>query len=232
MNTARKTSRTTTGLTALALTLAALGMVACSRQTEPEPAETPAPTEPVAAAATPATDPTASAPAFALPDLDGQTRSLSDYRGQIVVLEWINKDCPFVRKHYSTDNMQTLQRSYAEQGVIWFAICSSAPGEQGHFDIPTWQKRAEDSRMAATAILLDTDGVVGRAYGATHTPHMFVINAEGHVVYAGAIDDDRSSDPAKVAGARNFVAEALDATLRGEAVATPRTAPYGCTVKY
>lgn len=172
------------------------------------------------------------APDFTLPDLDGKTHSLSDYKGKVVVLEWINKDCPFVRKHYSVDAMQKLQRDYMAQGVVWLTICSSAPGKQGHFDIPTWKRRAEESKMTPTAVLLDTDGTVGRVYQATHTPHMYVINAEGTLVYAGAIDDDRSSDSSKVAGANNYVVAALTAVFSGEEVETPQTRAYGCTVKY
>ncbi len=177
-------------------------------------------------------EPGQEAPAFRLKDLDGKEHALADYKGKIVVLEWINKDCPFVRKHYSVGNMQKLQREYMAQEVVWLAVCSSAPGKQGHFDVETWRKRAEKSKMTPTAILLDPAGETGRAYKATHTPHMFVIDAEGKVVYNGAIDNDRSTNSAKVEGAHNYVVAALDALLKGEKIATPKTKPYGCTVKY
>ncbi len=172
------------------------------------------------------------APAFSLPDLDGVPRALADYAGRVVVLEWTNYDCPFVKKHYGSGNMQALQRRFTEQGVVWLSICSSAPGKQGHFAPAEWKRRVAEAQAAPTAVLLDADGTVGRAYGARNTPHLFVIGVDGSLAYQGAIDDDPTWSPENVATARNYVAEALDALLAGQPVPTAETKPYGCSVKY
>lgn len=172
------------------------------------------------------------APAFTLPDLDGASRSLADYRGKWVVLEWTNPGCPFVRKHYDTDNMQALQRRYTGKGVVWLSICSSSPGKQGYAAPADWKSRARTENWGASAVLLDPDGTVGRLYGAKTTPHMFVIDPRGGIVYRGAIDDKKSADKSDVATARNYVAETLDAALAGRTPPTAETAPYGCSVKY
>jgi peroxiredoxin len=174
----------------------------------------------------------AEAPAFSLADTAGQMHALADYTNRIVVLEWINVDCPFVRKHYSTQNMQTLQKTYTEKGVIWLSICSSAPGKQGHFAPEAWPAIIKEQTIRSTAVLLDADGTAGRLYGARTTPHMFVIDAAGALAYQGAIDDNPSWDPATLEGAHNYVAAALDALLDGRAVETQDTKPYGCSVKY
>lgn len=172
------------------------------------------------------------APAFTLTGTDGEEHSLSEYRGKIVVLEWTNYGCPFVRKHYGTGNMQRLQRDYTGRGVVWLTVCSSGPGKQGHFSAAEWQRKLAENGAAATATLLDPEGTVGKAYGARTTPHMFVIDAGGTLVYAGAIDDQTSWDPKSVTGATNYVAEVLDALLAGAAVEPKTTRPYGCGVKY
>jgi peroxiredoxin len=172
------------------------------------------------------------APEFTLTDTNGRTHRLSDYRGRTVVLEWLNYECPFVRKHYGGNNMQSLQERYTERGVVWLAVVSSAPGEQGHYANATMNRMAADRGAHQTAILMDPTGVVGRAYGARTTPHMFVIDRRGEIVYNGAIDDRPTPSPASLRGARNYVSEALDAVLAGRRVPTPRTQPYGCSVKY
>jgi len=172
------------------------------------------------------------APDFTLTDTNGRTHRLADYSGRTVVLEWLNYECPFVRKHYGAGNMQTLQERYTERGVVWLAIVSNAPGEQGHYPNAQMNRMAADRNAHQTAILMDPTGVVGRAYGARTTPHMFVIDRAGEIVYNGAIDDRPSPSPGSLRGARNYVAEALDAVLAGRRVPTARTQPYGCNVKY
>jgi len=174
----------------------------------------------------------AKVPHFVLENTEGQEYELLDFQGKIVVLEWINTDCPFVKKHYDSENMQALQKTYTAQGVIWLAIASSAPGKQGHYEAADWKKKIEESSMAATHVLLDAAGDVGRMYGAKTTPHMFVINADGVLVYDGAIDSDRSTDPEAIKGAENYVASVLDALLAGAEPPISNTVPYGCSVKY
>ncbi len=172
------------------------------------------------------------APDFTLTSVEGPEHSLADFRGKYVVLEWTNYDCPFVVKHYKSGNMQGLQQTFTEKGVVWLSINSSAPGKQGHFTKEEWKKRIADWKVAATVVLLDSDGKVGRAYGAQTTPHIFIVNPEGVMIYAGAIDDKPSTNPADIAGARNFVRAALEAALAGKAIESPSTKPYGCSVKY
>lgn len=172
------------------------------------------------------------APAFTLTDSNGEGRSLADYRGKFVVLEWINHDCPSVRKHYGAGNMQSLQTSYAARGVIWLSINSSAPGRQGHFTPTEINRLQREKNAAPAAYLIDSAGTVGRAYGAQTTPHMFIINPEGAVIYQGAIDSNSSSDPATIPGAENYVRRALDEALAGKPVSTSSTRSYGCSVKY
>jgi peroxiredoxin len=173
-----------------------------------------------------------SAPAFSLPDQDGRTRSLSDFRGKFVVLEWFNNDCPFVRKHYGSGNMQGLQAAYTGRGVVWLTIASSAPGRQGHVSAEEARAIIAHRDARQTALLLDPDGAVGRRYGAKTTPHMFVINPEGVVIYKGAIDDRPSADPADIDGAVNYVQQALEDAMAGGPVTVADTTPYGCSVKY
>lgn len=172
------------------------------------------------------------APNFTLKAADGEEHSLSDYEGQYVVLEWLNFGCPFVGKHYGSGNMQQLQKTYTDEGVTWLSIVSSAPGEQGYYppDEMVEQKKKHNGNM--TAILMDPDGEVGKTYGATVTPHMYVISPEGELLYRGGIDDKPTTDEADIEGATNYVRMALDAAMNGEEVSPKRAEPYGCTIKY
>lgn len=174
----------------------------------------------------------AAAPGFTLTDTKGAAHALADFAGKPVVLEWTNPDCPFVKKHYGAKNMQALQAKYVAQGAVWLSVCSSAPGKQGHYPADEWNRILAEQGSAATALLLDPDGQVGRAYGAKTTPHLFVIDAAGTLVYDGAIDDRPSTDSADIPGARAYVVEALDAVLAGAPVPVAQTKPYGCSVKY
>lgn len=172
------------------------------------------------------------APDFTLKSCEGKEHRLSDFRGQVVVLEWVNHGCPFVKKHYETGNMQRLQKEAKAKGVAWLAICSSAPGKEGHMSAEEAQQMCEKVGFAGTAYLLDEDGKVGRLYGAKRTPEMFVINPEGILVYKGAIDDKPSANKADVEGAKNYVAAALEEVLAGKPVTLAETKAYGCSVKY
>lgn len=173
-----------------------------------------------------------SAPNFTLPDTNGKSHSLSDFRGKWVVLEWTNHQCPFVVKHYKNGDMQNTQKWAKEKGVVWLSVLSSAPGKQGHLDAAQSNELMKANGWHATAKLLDPTGVAGRAFQARTTPHMFVIDPKGNVVYMGAIDDNRSANPADVAGARNHVKAALEEGMAGKAISVPVTQPYGCSVKY
>ena len=172
------------------------------------------------------------APAFTLKDTSGKTHSLSDYKGKFVVLEWFNEGCPFVKKHYTSGNMQKLQKEYTGKDVVWLSINSSAEGEQGHVTPETAPKTISDWKMDATKILLDHDGKVGKTYGAKTTPHMFVIDKEGKLVYQGAIDSKPTPNTADVNDAENYVKVALDNSMAGKPVENSSTKPYGCSVKY
>jgi peroxiredoxin len=172
------------------------------------------------------------APAFSAKDAAGATRSLDEFKGKFVVLEWFNPECPFVKKHYGTKNMQTLQQQYTGKGVAWLSINSSAENKQGHVTGEQATAWAKEQGAAPTAILLDTDGTVGKLYHAATTPHVFVIDDKGVVIYHGAIDDVPSTDPADVKGAHNYVAQTLDEAMAGKPVTATPTQPYGCSVKY
>jgi len=172
------------------------------------------------------------APAFTLVDLDGNKRSLADYAGKTVVLEWLNYDCPFVKKHYDSGNMPKLQKQYTADGVVWLAIVSSAPGKQGNYPPAELKAKGAEKGAAPTAVLLDPDGTVGRAYGAKTTPHMYVVDGEGVLRYEGAIDSVPSTDADDIAGATNYVAGAIQAVKAGEDVEPATTQAYGCSVKY
>jgi peroxiredoxin len=162
------------------------------------------------------------APDFTLPDCTGKNVSLSDFKGKTVVLEWVNHGCPFVVKHYGPGNMQKLQADSTAKGAVWLSICSCADAA----------KKCAEVQSAATAYLLDESGEVGKKYGAKRTPEMYVVNAEGILVYHGAIDDKPSTNPGDIAGATNHVSAALDEVLAGKPVTTPKTEAYGCSVKY
>ena len=172
------------------------------------------------------------APNFSLPDTNGKTRNLADYKGKFVVLEWYQPDCPFVGKHYRSGNMQSLQKEYTAKGVVWLSIDSSAPGEQGNYPAEKLNEIASNDGAARTALLLDPAGQVGRLYGAKTTPDMYIIDPKGTLLYEGAIDDKRSTDLADVKTATNYVKVALDAAMTGKTVSTSATRPYGCSVKY
>ena len=172
------------------------------------------------------------APEFTLTDSDGKTHNLADFKGKIVVLEWLNHGCPFVKKHYDSGNMQKLQKEYTGKDVVWLSIVSSAPGKQGHMSADETNKTKAEKGSAATAVLIDEDGKVGRLYDAKRTPEMFIVGKDGTLVYAGAIDDKPSPDPADVEGAKNYIAQALDEILAGKPVSEPTTTAYGCSVKY
>ena len=172
------------------------------------------------------------APNFALPDTNGKTHSLADFKGKYVVLEWYQPDCPFVGKQYRSGNMQALQKAYTAKGVVWLSIDSSAPGEEGNYPAGKLNEFAARDGAARTALLLDPAGDVGRLYGAQTTPDMYIINPNGILVYKGAIDNKRSTDLADVKTATNYVKIALDAVMAGKPVSTTSTRPYGCSVKY
>lgn len=179
-----------------------------------------------------AAEPGKPAPNFTLTDLDGKSHQLADFKGKVVVLEWYNPSCPFVVKHYETNNMQELQKKYTAKDVVWLTINSTNPEHKDYLDAAKAKEQAESWKLASTAVLLDPKGEAGKAYDAKTTPHMFIINAEGTLVYNGAIDDNSSADKSTVESAKNHVVPALDAILAGEAVATDRSKPYGCSVKY
>ena len=179
-----------------------------------------------------AVNPGQPAPDFTLSDLSGKAVKLSDLKGKYVVLEWVNPDCPYVQKHYNSANMPGLQKEYAGRQVTWLAINST---REGHSEFKSPQQMGgwmKEKGAAPAATLLDRDSKVGKLYGATNTPQMFVIDPKGTLVYAGAIDDKRSTNPADVKTAKNYVRVALEESLAGKPVSTASTTPYGCTVKY
>lgn len=174
----------------------------------------------------------AAAPNFSVQDASGATRTLAEFRGRTVVLEWTNHGCPYVRKHYDSRNMQNLQHEATAQGVVWLQVISSARGQQGYLDGAGALARVQTEGAHPTATLLDPTGAMGHAYGATNTPHMFIISGEGRVVYQGAIDDQDSANPRTIQGANNYVRAALADISAGRAIATAQTRAYGCSVKY
>ncbi len=179
-----------------------------------------------------AVSPGQAAPAFSLTDTGGKTVSLADFKGKYVVLEWNNPSCPFVQKHYNSQNMQSLQKSQAGDKVVWLAINSTNSGHSEYLPpdkLAAWFKQQNAS---PTAILVDSKSEVARAFDAKATPQMIVIDPAGTIIYNGAIDDKRSANPADVKGARNYVVTALDDAKSGKPVATASTTPYGCTIKY
>jgi len=172
------------------------------------------------------------APAFSTAATNGRSVSLADQRGKIVILEWTNHDCPYVRKHYDSGNMQTLQKEITAQGVVWLTLISSSPGTQGYVSPKEADELTASRKANPTAVLLDPTGAVGKAYGATNTPHMYIVDKAGLLVYAGAIDDRPTTRRADVQGAHNYVRAALEDMAAGRTVQTPVTRAYGCTVKY
>ena len=172
------------------------------------------------------------APNFTLPDTKGKSWQLSDYKGKYVVLEWYNPDCPFVRKHYGSGNMQALQKEFTAKGVVWVSIDSSAPGQEGNYPAEKLNEIASSQGAARTALLLDPDGKVGHEYGAKTTPDMYIINPQGTLIYHGAIDSKPTTEVADLKTATNYVKVALDSAMAGMSVAETTTRPYGCSVKY
>lgn len=173
------------------------------------------------------------APGFTLTDNNGVSHNLSDFKGKTVVLEWVNPECPFVVKHYEkSGNIPATQKMATDDGVIWLLINSAATGKQGDFDVAQVKTWSEKNKVAATAYLRDSDGKVGKAYEARTTPHIFVINAEGTLVYKGGIDDKPTANAKDIEGAENFAKSALLALKAGQPIAKSSTQPYGCSVKY
>ncbi len=171
------------------------------------------------------------APGFTVSDLAGKPVNLADYKGKTVVLEWINFGCPFVQKHYRSGNMQALQKKYGND-VVWLAVNSTNKGSSDWTDPPKLTRELKDFGAAPANYLVDEPGTVGRAYGAKTTPHMYIIDPSGKVVYNGAIDDKRSTDVADVPKSKNYVVAALEEMKAGKPVTTASTTPYGCTIKY
>jgi peroxiredoxin len=168
-----------------------------------------------------------SAPDFRIKDTSGKEQSLSAYKGKFVVLEWVNPDCPFVKKHYDSSNMQATQKAAESKGVVWLSV-STGTGSKAS-DLAAWVR---EKGATPTATLLDSDGKVGKAYGARTTPHMYVINPEGKLVYAGAIDSKPTASQADVKSATNYVTVALNEAMAGKPVTKASSEPYGCSVKY
>jgi peroxiredoxin len=172
------------------------------------------------------------APDFTLSDLQGKPVKLADYKGKFVVLEWVNPECPFVEKHYSSANMQGLQKDAARKQVTWLTINSTNASHSEYKSPAEMDKWMKEQKAAPAATLLDKDGKVGKLYGAKTTPHMYIINPQGELVYAGAIDDKRSTNPADIETSKNYVTAALSEALAGKPVSTTSTTAYGCSVKY
>ncbi len=172
------------------------------------------------------------APTFVAADVNGKAVSLSDFRGKTVVIEWNNPECPFVQKHYGSGSMQKTQAAAAKDGVVWLSINSGAPGKQGHMSGAEAKAFVAEAGARPTAYLLDPRGVVGKAYEAKTTPHMYVVNKAGTLVYVGGIDDKPTKNASDINGARNHVLAALSELKVGKAVSVATSRPYGCAVKY
>jgi len=172
------------------------------------------------------------APDFTATDSNGKTHHLADYRGKYVVLEWHNNGCPYTRKHYESGNMENLQREWTARGVVWFTVISSAPGQEGYVTAEQENRYMQQMHAAPTAALLDASGDLGHLYGAKTTPHMFIINPEGVLIYDGAIDNRPTPDASDIPGAVNYVSQALTEAMAGRPVSVPVSQPYGCSVKY
>ncbi|CAH1661898.1 PPO candidate 1 [Hyphomicrobiales bacterium] len=174
----------------------------------------------------------APAPAFQAVDADGRTRNLSEFAGKTVILEWTNHDCPYVRKHYNSATMQTLQKDMAKEGIVWLSVISSPQGEQGHVDGARAKELSVQRDAAPAGILLDPNSRMARAYGAQTTPHMYVIDPKGTLAYMGAIDDKPSSSASSLNGAKSYVRQAVTELKAGRPVSEASTKAYGCVVKY
>ena len=176
--------------------------------------------------------PNSMAPEFKGVDSNGKVQTLSQYRGKFVVLEWANKGCPYEQKHYLSGNMERLQREWTAKGVVWLSVISSAPGQQGNVTAAEENAYLKEMHAAPTSAILDGSGQIGHLYGAKTTPHLFVIDPAGKVVYQGAIDDKPTTDQSDIVGARNYLSEALTEAMAGKPVQQAVTRPYGCSVKY
>ncbi len=172
------------------------------------------------------------APAFQAVDADGRTRSLSEFAGKTVILEWTNHECPYVRKHYNSATMQNLQKDMAKDGIVWLSVISSPPGEQGYVEGPKARELTVQRDAAPAGILLDPNSKVARAYGAQTTPHMYIIDPKGTLAYMGAIDDKPSASPSSLNGAKSYVRQAVAEMKAGKPVSEASTKSYGCAVKY
>jgi hypothetical protein len=172
------------------------------------------------------------APDFKGTDSTGVQHSLSEYRGKFVVLEWANQGCPYDRKHYLSGSMEAQQREWTAKGVIWLSVISSAPGEQGYVTPAEENTYLKTMHAAPTAVLLDPEGTIGRLYGAKTTPHIFVVDPTGKLIYQGAIDDKPTTEQEDLKGARNYLNETLTAAMAGRPIQMASTRPYGCSVKY
>lgn len=172
------------------------------------------------------------APDFRLQDANGKETSLSQFKGKTVVLEWFNPGCPFVKKFYSGGDMQRFQKEVVGKGGVWLTIASSAEGKPGYISLQDAPKAVSSMDLQSTALLLDPKGTTGRAYGARTTPHMYVVNPAGTLVYAGAIDSTPSTDSDDIPGATNYVLNAVDGIAKGKDFDPVSTGPYGCSVKY
>lgn len=172
------------------------------------------------------------APGFKIKDINGSEVSLDQYKGKWVILEWFNKGCPFVKKHYESNNMQTLQKKYMDKGVVWIAIISSSERKQGYESDTDTAKTAKDWNSHPTHIIRDVDGKIGRSYIAKTTPHMYIVSPDQKIVYQGAIDDNNSSNPEDIKTSKNYVTMALDEGLAGKNIIVKKSKPYGCSVKY
>src|SRR6266404_3307963 len=172
------------------------------------------------------------APEFSAPDANGKTQSLSEYKGKYVVLEWFNPECPFVKKHYGSDNMQKLQAEYTGKGVVWLTIDSNAPGTEGNISADQAKKIMGSWKTKQTALVLDPESKVAKLYGAKNTPNMVVISPEGKIVYEGAIDSKATPNPADIPSSTNYVKAALDEAMSGKPISNTQTRPYGCHITY
>lgn len=172
------------------------------------------------------------APGFKITDSNGQVLKLSDYKGKFIVLEWTNVECPLVKKHYQSNNIPRMQKELAAEGVIWLTIISSAKGKMGYCTPAQANAFVASMDAAPAALLLDTDGAVGRLFGAKVTPQMFIIDRAGRLRYQGALDSDNSVDPTTIPDSENYVKKALQDLFAGRPVSKPVTKPYGCSVKY
>lgn len=172
------------------------------------------------------------APNFTATDSNGRTQTLSEYRSKFVVLEWTNSGCPFTMKHYESGNMQKLQKEWTSKGVVWLTVLSSAPGKQGYKTAAEENAYVKEKGASPTAVLMDPSGSLGHLYGAKTTPHIFIIDPNGKLIYNGAIDDRPTTDEEDIAGAKNYVSAALSEAMGGKPVVTASTQPYGCSVKY